>query len=410
MRNVSSLSFSVLVAVLFAGCAPAASSSSSTQSDEVVGGRAERGYPAVGYLQKDGDDAPFCTATLVAPDRVVTAAHCVDQMGGHATSFGVGAFGGKRIAVKAALEHPSWVPAAALDSQVWLHDVAVLTLVERSEIAPVPYADGGHDAPTCDARYVGYGRVTEGGRDVKEGYTGERKSTRACLDGHEAGMLSAKGKDGGLCWGDSGGPLFVDGKIAGVLHGHALGPAGSEPRCEVGNPVVFTSLADEKDFVACAVSGRVALAPDMHCHWAEALVAPLVAEAIVLPASDGTLRPSRAVTRADWARWVARALRPTAKHAAVELVDAPSGDLGDEVTTAIRGGYFDGTPEVLAGRLRAGATMTRRELLVGVAGSVEAAAARGLAISYPDPKDLRVDAVATRAEAAAIVSLARSRP
>jgi hypothetical protein len=212
-------------------------------------------------------------------------------------------------------------------------------------------------------------------------------------------MLRAHGVDGGLCWGDSGGPLIAGGAIAGVLHGHR---DAVDPRCEIGNPVVFTSLDDERDFLACALEGRAALAPDMHCHWADAFARPLVEEGIVLPFSDGTLRPDRAATRADWARWTALALRPTPKHDAPPLLDAPSGELAAQLDIAIRGGTFDGVEEVVTrGRFRAGASMTRREAMIGLG---------GVLVSYPDPDDARLDATLTRAEAQAMIGEARRPP
>jgi hypothetical protein len=57
----------------------------------------------------------------------------------------------------------------------------------------------------------------------------------------------ARGRNGGLCWGDSGGPLLRHGEsaIAGVLADFANGYF----RCEEGNRMIFTSLWAERDFL-----------------------------------------------------------------------------------------------------------------------------------------------------------------
>src|SRR2546426_1037875 len=69
----------VLLAVL-AGCGGAAASDESI--DDIEGGTADSGHPAVGLVRIEG--GAICTATLIAPDVALTAGRCLS---GKATAF-----------------------------------------------------------------------------------------------------------------------------------------------------------------------------------------------------------------------------------------------------------------------------------------------------------------------------------
>src|SRR5690349_13322183 len=61
-----------------AACSAPASEDVDSADESILGGRAAKGiYPAVGYLAVRTEDYPFCTATLVADQFIVTAGHCI---------------------------------------------------------------------------------------------------------------------------------------------------------------------------------------------------------------------------------------------------------------------------------------------------------------------------------------------
>jgi hypothetical protein len=140
------------------------------------------------------------------------------------------------------------------------HDVAALVLDEAPPgVEPAVITEATADQV---ARYVGYGRVTPGDYNRPDGYTGERKSAAQRVT-YKGGLnLWTSGVDGGLCWGDSGGPLLAEGsnQILGVL-----ADFDGSFYCNSGNAMIFTSLWGERDWlkqiIDCVESGQETCEP-----------------------------------------------------------------------------------------------------------------------------------------------------
>lgn len=207
--------FAIVAAACVTSCAapPAADEPTSRSSSSITNGAADAADPAVVALVERRSTCPlrgaipFCSGVLVAPDVVLTAAHCaalhpahdVEVFAGADASLGSGAF----AAVASLTLHPAYDPATDAD------DLALLRLASPLSIAPVKIAT------TLDASIVGASvRVVGFGVDRADGVAGPKRSGTATVTSLGAQTLRYAPSPSNTCSADSGGPTFAT--VAGV--------------------------------------------------------------------------------------------------------------------------------------------------------------------------------------------------
>jgi len=209
----------VLVLMVLGGGAAAA-------DPRVVGGSRVSidDHPWVVYLT-DAQGNQFCGGTLVAPAKVLTAAHCATGLAPKTARVVVGredkrdSSQGVAVPVVEVWTHPEFVSADRG------YDVAVLTLKRAVSASPLELAEGeGLYEPGTWALALGWGRTSEQGATSRYlmGVELPVVSDESCAESYpqfrSEHMVCAGVPEGGVdtCQGDSGGPLVADGRLIGV--------------------------------------------------------------------------------------------------------------------------------------------------------------------------------------------------
>lgn len=221
----------------------------------VNGSRVPEGERRFMAALMDGD-FQFCGGSVVAPQVVVTAAHCVEDGSAEGLSVSVGATdydAGTRIDVVEVIVHPDYAdhPSA---------DVAVLRLAQPAPVAPIALAtvaDDALEAPGEPAVVAGWGSQTPLVGQVppldRDLYEVELQIVAdddfECATPDPDDQICAADFMEDSCQGDSGGPLFADlpsGEVQIGIVSSGLGcgvPGFAGYYTEVNGPRIATFLA-----------------------------------------------------------------------------------------------------------------------------------------------------------------------
>ena len=204
------------------------------------------GHPAVGALvntkaYEDGTWS-YCTGTLISPTVFLTAAHCGDP--GQKTAL---VSFSSRYQLGAGVYVGRYEVDPLYNAKADLHDIAVvvfstpITGIKPARLPTAGMLDQMKTAGTLAISTftpVGYGTVTPTGpRAQKYHYSDTRRRTSISFEKLTGTWLrlseNAAKKDGGTCYGDSGGPNFLGGPTSDLLVATSI--SGDDDACKATN-------------------------------------------------------------------------------------------------------------------------------------------------------------------------------
>lgn len=192
----------------------------------IVGGAPADGDVAARTVLIVSTRGASCSGAVLAPDLVLTAAHCVAPAADYAVAI-TGSGTPKLIPAAGIKVHPRFDQAQFRTRR----PTPDLALVKLSEPLPESFRRAalarGAGLPSKGTQFLiaGYGMAADGaGRSA-----GTLRTVSLASIGTTGGImvrLSGEGAPAGACTGDSGGPAFQDGTLTGIV-GWATGPGGA---------------------------------------------------------------------------------------------------------------------------------------------------------------------------------------
>lgn len=218
-----------------------------TDSKALYGGQLETGYPSAGFMIiYTANSLKTCGYTAIRPNVAVTAGHCVDDA--QRIYLGQGEFNfehSEHAFVTKAQPKEGWAVSAKRED-----DFAILTFNDPAFFKD--FARISSPVEGCNYRVVAYGRT----EDSSTSTTKERKSGVLCANAIFDNVFYVTGQESGICFGDSGSPVYFDGTnnlVGSVASIIKAGSDDSDP-CAIGNSAIVVRTDKNTDLINNAVT------------------------------------------------------------------------------------------------------------------------------------------------------------
>jgi hypothetical protein len=229
-----------------------------TPAEAVVRGKLakDRNGARGSVVQVESSRGELCSGVVIAPDLVLTAAHCVIEPVNYWVTAVDRAFRPRRIPAVAAAAHPAFRPGTTPRTQPGV-DLAILKLAQPLgrdfvPIDPRSAAQIGRGQPVTLAGFgveaegrKGTARVLRETRLVNLGTLQVANRVMVVADQQRLAQVSGAG----ACRGDSGGPIFSGGQLVGIVS-WSSGALLSRNGSACGGLTAVTPVADHSGWIA----------------------------------------------------------------------------------------------------------------------------------------------------------------
>jgi len=219
-------------------------------SSAIYGGQLESSYPYTGYMNEVTQDNKLvtCGATFLTSDVAVSAAHCIKPRS--TIYLGINDFklnATDNYLTEDSSINPEWLGKSSKDISIIKTKEPILNLNVFPEI--------GTPSNGCHYKVVGYG-LNENNSDNNKLIYKPRKSSDICIIEIFNDQALFKGSNGGICYGDSGSPIFDKNtnKIVGIVSSIVSTSLDTSTYCLINNSGIMVRLDSNKDFINSYIS------------------------------------------------------------------------------------------------------------------------------------------------------------
>jgi secreted trypsin-like serine protease len=229
-----------------------------TPAEAVVRGKVTRDPNGTrgSVVQVESSRGELCSGVVIAPDLVLTAAHCVLERATYRVVAVDRRFRQRAIRATAAAMHPAFVAGTTPRTQPGV-DLAILKLEQPlgRDFIPIDPRGAARIGKGQPVALAGFGIVGEGRKGTARILRETRLVNLGTLQVANRVMVVADQQrlaqvtGAGACRGDSGGPIFAGGQLVGIVS-WSSGALLSRDGSACGGLTAVTPVADHSGWIA----------------------------------------------------------------------------------------------------------------------------------------------------------------